>query len=454
MLGRFSQMESWVMQELETESEHKLADIKTEIDKVSSMLMRETQLTETQVVKQLFHQKELFASLDIKADPPENASELELGFERIKEASEEKLARYFTEVQIKHKTYLESMTPGNTTHEELGVLIKDVNDFSSRVNDLDLFKVKHHKKSIAMAYQKANLEELKDKLDYGLYFLQEQKQYLQWLLFEEQITDEDKKVITYLADQDGFWGQNFENLFLQYYLNHTKNSLDSFQKKMPVIEDLVTQFKKTYHTEIIERAKDKTVDLDFTTSDNWNDLLAQQSENLIEAYPLMIVESGFYLSHHNKFATQLDHLVFLNEVPSKFPDVEGLTISCFGYSDSFLAHSAIGDLQDVQIHNIEAAYFNVNRDLRNLSLSDANNCAKYLGQQMELLNSDFRIFQTMDLAIISFWSETKNARLVSELEHYGVKEILSESVKVNLIPGLLADKEINLFVQSCNDNGG
>lgn len=446
LMGRFSQMENWVMEELEARSKDKFSDIKKEIDKVSSMLMRETELTETQIIKQLFHQKELFASLEIIADPPEDESQLELGFERIKEASEEKLARYFTNVQIEHKRYLQTMTPGNTTYPELGDMIREVNDFTAEMNDLDLFKTKHNKKSIAMAYQKANLQEMKDKLDYALYFIQEQGQYLQWLLFEEQITGEDKKVITYLANQDGFWGQNFENLFLQYFLSHTKTSLDSFQRRMPHIEELIGQFKKSYHTEIVDRVGDASVSLAYDGADNWSSFLSEHSEKIIAAYPLMIVDSTFYKMHSEKLTTDLDNFVFLNEVPSRVTSHGEVRYSCFGYRDSFVINSGIGNIKDLELCNIAEDYFNVNRDIRNLKLSEANNCAKYLGQQLEKLNEEYRIFQTRNLAIISFWSETKNARLVSALDNYGLKEILSDSVKMNLIPGLLSDKDINLFI--------
>ncbi len=445
ILLRFDELEEAVQRRIDAKYATQLKTIKKDIDTVSTMLSSSTNLTDTEIKKQLFHQKNLFESLEINVDPPTEASQLDEGLMRIEEAADHKLENHFSKIQNELKLYLEQMTPSNSDNADLKDLIEQTNKFSAELVDLNLFENLQQKRSVTLAFQKANLQELVTKLSHGIYFLGEQEEYIAWLIFEEQITEEDKKIIGYLSEQEGFWGQNFENLFLQYFLNHTKSSLDSYVDQSTELGENLERYQKLQCAEVYQAHNAAPMDVDFRKSSSWAHFVEEQGNALTSTYPLLIVTKDFYNAHEDKLSGTLEHFIFWNDVPDTVIDEDWLHYSSFGYNAMYTAQLEKKAIKATPLED-DAIYFNVNRNLNQLNLSDATRCARYLSQELEQQGNGYRIFQSRNTAIISLWDASKNARLVAALADYGLKEIVNSAVRVNLIPGLLVDKEIKTFL--------
>ena len=418
-----------------------LTKLKEDIYHVNKMLIKASPLTETEVAKQLFFQKQLFESLDIPIDPPNDADGLDEGFERIQQAAEVKLNSSFVKIQSELEDYLQKLTPANTAHPNLKPLIMEVNAFGKEIEELDLFKNFEIQKSVSFAYQKKNLENIIAQLEYGRYFIYEHTTYLDWLAFEERLTSEDKLIIDYLSKQDGFWGQEFELLFLEYFISYTKSSVSSVERTSQQFSEKLSDFIKGYNALVISNQAVAQGYIKNLSANSWESFLGNSAQELSEAYPLLIVSSEFYRLHSAKMTPAVDCFFFFNEIPRTIQNEEWLSNIFVGHDAYFqdLADKAAEVLPDQVV--IEANHSTINRSFDYLSLSDKNRGASYLGQLMSTIQRKARIYQTKHLSIISYWSKAKNANLISELEELGIKEIMSDSENFNLIPGLLADTE-------------
>ncbi len=441
ILERMKSFEKEIADDLSEKYKADLTKLKKDIYHVNKMLIKASPLTETEVAKQLFFQKQLFESLDIPIDPPSDAEGLDEGFERIQQASEVKLNSSFSKIQSELEDYLEKLTPANTAHPNLKPLIIEVNDFGKEIEALDLFKNFEIQKSVSFAYQKKNLENIIAQLEYGRYFIYEHTTYLDWLSFEQRLTSEDKLIIDYLSKQDGFWGQEFELLFLEYFICYTKSSVSSVESSCQQFSEKLTDFIKKYNTSLVHRQNRAEGYIKNLSANSWESFLGNSAHELCEAYPLLIVSSEFYRLHSAKLTPAVDYFFFLNEVPRTIQNEEWLGNIFIGHDAYFydLTDRATDVLSDQEL--IENNFCTINRNFDYLSLSERNRGASYLGQLLSNVGRKARIYQTKHLSIISYWSKSKNANLLSELDELGIKEIVSDNEKFSLIPGLLADTD-------------
>ncbi len=448
ILKGYEEIEQRVCSSYETGQTDGLDQIKIKLSELRSMYHSQSEITETDLIKQTFHQKALFEALDITADPPTEAAGLKMGMARIEEAIAEKIVAQQAETQKLSSAFLDKLTAANTDYPQLAELIKATNVIFQEVKALELFSENPCPKSVAFTYQKNNLLQLKDKLAYGQFFLIDNEGYIDWLEFEQQLSTEDLAVIQHLSKQEQFWGEGYQQLFLENYVNFSKFNLSSVQKKDSELDKLLHAYINLRHIGIVKKnATSKAEHLDINT-DSWEAFLDESGTQIMERYPLLIIDAEFYDKYSERLINATDNLIFLNDIPRKIYQEDWLKNTFLGSTALFMEQvkNRIPSLRDCEIIEVEKKNYNINRHFDSLTISELNRAARYLGQEMKSISPDFKIYQTKGASIISFWSDAKNATLLSYLEPYSVKEIVSDSQEFNLMPGVLADTSTQNYV--------
>lgn len=457
LLKRYEAIDKAVFSNFEAGNNGGIENIKKELSVLKGMHYSHLELSETDLIKQTHQQKLLFEALGITADPPSVPSELEMGMARIEEAVAEVVIAQYSKAQKLSTAYLDRLTPSNTDYPEVADLIHDTNFLMEEVRELEILVETLDQRSVAFSYQKQNLESLQKRIAYAQYFLSDNQAYIDWLAFEQHLTEEDLTIVSYLSKQNQFWGDGFEKIFLAYYVNHSKSMLDSVQNQNEQLDDLLRAYTRLRHVGLVRDNFSFTGTIDIN-SESWETFLDKSGEQIMQRYPLLVVDSDFYNKYSERMVNALDNIIFLNNIPNKVYKEEWLENTFLGYDPTFVTQIKNGHPALIDCEQIEDPLqsCNINRNFKNLSIAELNRAARYLGQEMAAANSNFKIYQTREISFISFWSDAKNAHLLKHFEGYGVKEIVSDSEGINLIPGLLADTtkqnyvlvEDNLFTVS------
>lgn len=423
--------------------------IKLKVSIIADTLSKNESINDTEILKLLNQQKELYRILRIPSDSPQMASELLVGLVQIKKAMTEKSQSDYTNTQDETQRFLEQLTSSNPEFPELEDLITQVNSLAEAVKSAEIFKVINLRRSVTFGFQKANLQEIIDQLEYAQFFLEQNPHYLEWKKIEKNLSHEDKAIVDYLAKQSDFWGKAFEKLFLQYYLNHSEPLLDSAQNNHKNFDHLIKQYIKHYPSSIIKKALKSVGIAQDKWPEIWSDYLGDNAKSLQDRFPILVVGSTFYKQHSPLLVPSTDTIIFLNTVPKEIIEENWLQHYFVGYSADFKEHSSYLPSQlsgEFMHHKDDKISYTINRGLSSYNLAEANTAARYLGQEMHIVSSRYRMFQLRNVSIISYWSPIKNATLLQELEAHGVKEIISTEQDQNLLPGILANKEETTFL--------
>lgn len=444
---RYLEIEKLVFKEIESTRKDELDKIKHQMTIVGTMLKRNSELSDTELKKQLFHQKELFASLSVVGDLPERVEDLEMGMARIQEAANDHLSSHYSMIQEEGNRQLSMLTPAQGKYPELGQLIADTNAYINKVNELDIFNHRMSKKSIAFLYQHNNLKELQQQIAHAIFFVSEHEQYFQWLEAEADLSEEEKSIVGHLSKQDKFWGEAFEELFLSYFVEHSKATLGSVNARYNDLNEALGKYSSDYGDSIISKWGSNDISVPPLIGD-WNNFLDDHSKSLHNIYPLIIVSSEFYRSYGERLVHATEQFVFVDHLPETLFEEDWFRNIIVGYDDNFMngIKNRVKGISPAAIRDVKHSFFSINNQMEHLPVGERVKAASYLGQEMKSMTAPFKIYQTKQISIISFWSEMKNALLLQHMEGSGMKEIMSDSPEMNLIPALLIDLDRKTFV--------
>lgn len=447
---RYEVVERSILKKYENKNLSKLIDIKKKVSLVRSMIIDNPTLSETQVTKLLFHQEELFQILELKKAVPSTASELEEGLNLINITVERKLSNEFSSVQEQTEQYLKMLTPHSDPDKvhDIGQLITSVNTLSQELAELNLLTKSSAARSVSFFFQKKNLEAMMDRVEYALYFLSTHRAYLNWKSNDNYLTEEDHLIIKHLSRKNQFWGEAFEELFLQYYLDHTKPTLNSAQALLTEAEYHKSGYLNGLSHTLQQKHFDSEIDyVQLARTKTWSEALDQKSE-LRERFPLKLVSSDFYKRNSEKLVAATDTFIYFNFIPDFSYEEEWVSNIYLGYDPVFweLSQRLSNSDSSITTKENEEICYNMNRALKQLSPSEVNQATKYLGQELCKLNPDFRLYQLRNASIISCLSNEKNVYLVKALREEGVKEIFNSTSAANLIPGLFHESTGKVFL--------
>lgn len=435
-------IEKQVLRSHSSENHDKIEDIKKRVFQIRSMMADNKQLTETQITKLLFHQKEVHELLRMEGDPPLSGSELLEGLDRINQAVEEKLQSEYITIQSQADEFLEKLTAHSEVFQNVPALINGVNALRIKLKNLSILEDIPLSKGVGLLQQKKALQELIDKVEYARFFFESNPDYFEWKEIEFKLTKEDHVIIKYLASQNSFWGDAFEELFLEYYRRHMLPTLDSPNQHFSQLDYLVKCYAESYPYLLMKPYLDQPdLELEDTSDKRWSDLLEESGLNLLNKYPIVIVDTAFYEKNIDKVAAHLDSVVFLNSFPKTVKSEEWLSCTLAGYDPLFIQKSSVfaEKNSELSVHQIDETSYTINRAFSSMNLSEVHKAAKYLGQEIQRVNARHRLYQLKNLSIISFLADTKNVQVVNELESEGIKEIISNATGANLIPGLFSE---------------
>ena len=343
-------------------------------------------------------------------------------------------------------TKLQQLTVATDTSHGVKSLIKEVNALTAELIALNVFNEVPDRKSTSIYNQKKNLENLIQFAEYGLFFVDDNKQYIRWRAYAAKMTPEDHALVKYFTEQNQFWGPAFENLFLQYYLAHSRSTLASADKSLETLDYKSRDLIKIYGTSLLEQHFDQEINWP-TQSIKWSSYLNESGQELVKRFPIVFISSACYEKNVAKMA-YIDTFIFVNSCPQKLHTEDWLSNLLIGYEASFIAQAeALQKRQpEVAVENSSTIFYQINRSFDHLSLSETNRAAKYLGQEIYKYNKDFKIFQLKNVSLISFLSDAKNAHLIEALASEGIKGVHSNASGVNLIPALLTDDKTKTLI--------
>ena len=343
-------------------------------------------------------------------------------------------------------TKLQQLTVATDTSHGVKSLIKEVNALTAELIALNVFNEVPDRKSTSIYNQKKNLENLIQFAEYGLFFVDDNKQYIRWRAYAAKMTPEDHALVKYFTEQNQFWGPAFENLFLQYYLAHSRSTLASADKSLETLDYKSRDLIKIYGTSLLEQHFDQEINWP-TQSIKWSSYLNESGQELVKRFPIVFISSACYEKNVAKMA-YIDTFIFVNSCPQKLHTEDWLSNLLIGYEASFIAQAeALQKRQpEVAVENSSTIFYQINRSFDHLSLSETNRAAKYLGQEIYKYNKDFKIFQLKNVSLISFLSDAKNAHLIEAVASEGIKGVHSNASGVNLIPALLTDDKTKTLI--------
>ena len=343
-------------------------------------------------------------------------------------------------------TKLQQLTVATDTSHGVKSLIKEVNALTAELIALNVFNEVPDRKSTSIYHQKKNLENLIQFAEYGLFFVDDNKQYIRWRAYAAKMTPEDHALVKYFTEQNQFWGPAFENLFLQYYLAHSRSTLASADKSLETLDYKSRDLIKIYGTSLLEQHFDQEINWP-TQSIKWSSYLNESGQELVKRFPIVFISSACYEKNVAQMA-YIDTFIFVNSCPQKLHTEDWLSNLLIGYEASFIAQAeALQKRQpEVAVENSSTIFYQINRSFDHLSLSETNRAAKYLGQEIYKYNKDFKIFQLKNVSLISFLSDAKNAHLIEALASEGIKGVHSNASGVNLIPALLTDDKTKTLI--------
>ena len=444
----FEKMQKKVQKQSSSDEMEKLDGLHKDLYDLRFMMNGRLPLTDTQVAKLVSLQTRLFSELKISSTPPTMASELPDGLAEI-EAVYKKCVQESLSTQGKElNERLSSLNPHTANDNEVLSLIQRVNALTQEVTELGIFDEITLGRSTSIYHQKKNLFKLLKELKYALFFLEENKNYTLWRQHESQMSAEDYRIMDHLVDQNGFWGQAFENLFLQYYLANSQSEIESAQDQIKRIAELGSSLTRDYALELVEKYFESDEIAKMITFENWSDYLEAHSAALFDRFPIVIMDSAMYATLSAKLIGNVDNCLFLNQVPQVTYSEEWLqNISC-GYDPLFRKQTeefSVTHPDTVVMENTDISY-QINRSFKQLPLAEVNRAARYLGQELTKLNEDFKIYQLKNLSLVSFLSDEKNAAILDGLKDEGIKGIISNASGVNLLPGLFTDQSSKVIL--------
>ena len=442
-----SLIEAEVKKSIEMTQANNLDQIRDEVIALKTKLSQAKPYTATDISKLLYQESTLYAKLDIAEAVPAKKEQLDAGLARIEYALENRLATHYRLIKQKSDAIMAMLTPASS-HSNLDIMpiIDSVNNLMAKVEDYDILKGFKTRKSTAFKFQRDNLLGLKRQLEFAKYFLEANNDYWEWLDFQLTLSDIDKAIIDNLKNQNGFWGDMFQKQYLGYVVDQQKIEIESVSDLTIPLRDALSDYINAHHLEIYQ-LWDKQKSQIKLVSDDWKFFLDENASQILDQYPVMVVNSDFYKSYGDRLAHATDTFFFLEEIPAQTYQHNTTNIS-LGFSNRFKEDALLAQKNNSTFtftHNQESSYL-ITKKIENLPVADKNIAANYLGKKMRRLAPRHKIYQLRHLAIISFWSDKWNTQLLEQLSEQGIKEIISDNEKVNLIPATLVDADRTVHI--------
>jgi hypothetical protein len=379
----------------------------------------------------------------------ENAASVKQRYQLLeKRIAEELSADYPDEGALNAalEMHLMRMTPAIKGGDTTKAFLVEVNQLTQELQDLNVFKEVPERKSTSIFHQKQNLLNLISFVEYGLFFLEDNKQYIRWRAYSAQMTPQDYQLIKYLTSQNQFWGTAFKNLYLQYYLAYTKPALRSANRAIDRLDVQAKQLLEKFAAPLQKKHFAHSMKWP-TAPTKWCSFLAESGHDAVQRFPLLIMTKAGYEKNVEKMA-YIDTFVFVNSCPKVLHTENWLSNLVIGYDSAFVINSETLQSRQPEVEFAASGdiYCQLNRSFENLKISEVNRASKYLGQELYKYNKNFKIFQLKSVSIISFLTDVKNARLIENLASEGVKGLHSNASGVNLVPALLTDTQTQTLI--------
>lgn len=321
--------------------------------------------------------------------------------------------------------------------EETDTLIEDVNESNILercpevfCNDFQNYKTK--------------LLELGKFISKAVYFLSEESEQLEWCVFYEKCSLQDRNLLDHLLDIEYDWVNCFEISYIKSFLLSNLSQLPSLEKMHDQAISLIQDYEELFHNGLLSKfnsdiPKNREEDsLNIKQGLLWSLFARDHADDIFERFPLVMVKPDFYNEQGSKFTTACDVVIAVNHVANTV-DTSGRLEQVFAFynSENEMQKLPVKSLEDLDVINMRGMEFNINRSAHFLKGTELNKLSNYLADGIKHFNPNYRIFQLKDKAVLSLLSNEKNAELFFRLEDKGIKEILSHDENINLIPAVL-----------------
>jgi hypothetical protein len=446
-------IEKQVSRHLELDTMGAMKKIRLAFEEIEKLLERQ-QSRASDVDKKLLGEamddlsKMLDVHTDLDSDPQQNMKKLRDAFAELR-----------TKTHSRNKALLPFILSRLNPHSstiELQDLFDEGRNLLQECLDAGIFNEVDQKYFTSFYHLRQLLREKIDLIEKGLYFLNYEKDHLQWSVFFNQLDSSDKRLIELLMEVESDWLDCFNNSYLDSFIKNEMTQIGAPSEMIDTLFDAYKDYESLAHEEIFDNFKGVNSNPEFIKSIesrarhglSWQIFVEEYGAQILQQFPLLIVKPDFYLQHGEALKAHFEVLMTVNYLPENLPDEEWHSSFIAGYKASFLrtAVESLRSVEDLEIHNMKGVAFNVNRSSSYLNTSELNNLALYLADGIHSFNHKYRIFQMRNVSVISFLSNIKNAELLSRLEKQSVKEIIADNNNQNLLPAMFNDTSRRVII--------
>ncbi len=299
-------------------------------------------------------------------------------------------------------------------------LYNDIIAIQDNINIAEILSKNYNRKAVSFYNLKLIIDDIAKDLDYALFFIDYNAEYLSWNKYYETLPPIDQDIINHFIHEKSSWEDSFTAQLSYTQIEQSLLRVESLPSSMRGMHDTIRDY----------------TDMGISLSDE-----IQKSDINHTAVGSLHVHYNSDIDHGADKAEQ-SVLVTLNDIPEVVQQFSSVKI--FAYSEKFdeAAVSRLKSIQDIEIINDAGTYYNINKKLSQLKSHELNMASLYLGQSLRALSSNYSILKLKSVAIVSFLSELKNAQLRDLLYAEGVKEIFSNVENYNLLPGIFSDTAV------------
>jgi hypothetical protein len=300
-------------------------------------------------------------------------------------------------------------------------LYNDTIAIQDNINIAEILSKKYNRKAVSFYNLKVIITDIAKDIDYALFFIDYNSDYLRWNKYYETLPPIDQEIINHFIHEKSSW---VDGLDAQLSYVHIEQSLLRLQPMSSSLDGI-------YDTTQDMINANASFDIDYN-----NDNISER--------PLQV----YYDSEmDNKYKPSPDSIIVtLNDIPESIEHFNHVKI--FAYKEKFdeAAIKRLRSIQDLDIINDTGVYYSINNKLSQLKSHELNMASLYLGQSLRGLSTYYSIFKLKSVAIISYLSEFKNAQLRELLYSEGIKEIFSNVENYNLLPGIFSDTTVKPII--------
>lgn len=291
-----------------------------------------------------------------------------------------------------------------------------------RLNTADIFSKDYNRKALSFYNVRLVIEDIKNDIDYALFFLDSNENYLLWCKYKNSLSEFDRDIISIFLNQKSSWEDGLEDQLSHINISNSLLRISSVVKN---IDGLQYDFKQCLDAKVSLASyykEDSGVD-------------SEHSDKPLQIF----FKTNLPVSYQD---TSNVILVSLNCLPENTSQYNRVKVFAYSQDININTHSVLKAIPDMEILNDKGVFYSFTKKLGQLKSHELNIASLYLGQTLARLNPNYNIYKLKSVAIVSFLSEYKNAQLREDLYDQGIKEIFSSIDDYNLLPGIFSDTDV------------